>query len=80
MLSLEGFPCLGPNLLTLALAMRSLDLFRAKPDGTIEWCGTFFSMEAAKAKLQELLVAEPGDYFILDQVTGQKTDPNAPHS
>jgi hypothetical protein len=57
--------------------MRSLDLFRAKPDGTIEWCGSFFSMEAAKAKLQELLVAEPDDYFILDQVTGQKIDPNA---
>jgi hypothetical protein len=49
-----------------------LDVFRQEPDGSLLWCGAFPDLEAAKAKVHELLASARGEYFIFSQTTGHK--------
>jgi hypothetical protein len=49
-----------------------LDLFRTDPDGHVLWLGAAASFADAKARIEHLERSSPGEYLILDQVTGQK--------
>ena len=49
-----------------------VDIFKTEPAGAIVWRGSFASLEAAEARINELLVSDPGDYFAHIQSTGTK--------
>jgi hypothetical protein len=49
-----------------------LDIFEAKADGQLIWRDAVESIAAAKARIQELTMASPGDYIILDQNIGHR--------
>lgn len=51
----------------------SLDIFKTEADGQLLWRGAVESLAAAKARIQELEMASPGEYIILDQNTGHRT-------
>jgi len=50
----------------------SLDIVRIDPGGRVLWCGAVESFVAAKARIQKLELSSPGEYFILDQDTGNR--------
>jgi hypothetical protein len=50
----------------------SLDIFKISGAGVI-WHGAVATLETAKARIRRLALLSPGDYFILDQNTGQRT-------
>jgi len=49
-----------------------LDIFKTEADGHLLWRGAVESFAAAKARIQELTMASPGEYIILDQNTGHR--------
>jgi len=49
-----------------------LDIFKTEADGQLLWRGAVESFAAAKARIQELTMASPGEYIILDQNTGHR--------
>jgi hypothetical protein len=49
----------------------TFDVFRTEADGSVKWFGAFTDLEAAKARIEEL-ISSPGDYFIYNQATGNK--------
>ena len=49
-----------------------LDIFKTDPDGSVLWLGAVESVVAAKLRIQRLARSSPGEYLILDQVTGRK--------
>ena len=51
--------------------MRVLDLFRTTAQGT-EWVATFLDIYLAKDELRQIVLETPGEYFLLDQVSGEK--------
>jgi hypothetical protein len=51
--------------------MRALDLFRTTAQGT-EWVATFLDIDVAKEELRQLVLDTPGEYFLVDQVSGEK--------
>jgi hypothetical protein len=51
--------------------MRVLDLFRTTAQGT-EWVATFLDIYLAKEELRKLVLETPGEYFLLDRITGEK--------
>ena len=51
--------------------MTAFDLFRTTSQGT-EWVGTFLKLDWAKSDAKMLAGQVPGDYFIVDQVSGDK--------
>jgi len=51
---------------------RPLDIFRTDPDGHVLWLGAVESFAAAKARIEKLDRSSPGEYLILDQITGHK--------
>ena len=55
--------------------MRALDLFRTTAQGT-EWVATFSDIDLANEELRQLVLERPGEYFLLDQVSGEKFVPN----
>lgn len=44
-----------------------LDILRREPDGSFIWMEAARDLEAAKARLEELVGAAPGEYFVFDQ-------------
>lgn len=53
-------------------AFDEVDVFKTEPAGEILWRGSFASLEAAQARINELLVSDPAEYFIHNQSTGNK--------
>jgi sarcosine oxidase gamma subunit len=49
-----------------------LDIFRTEPDGHVLWLGAAESFAAAKARIEKLERSSPGEYLIIDQMTGHK--------
>ena len=52
-------------------AFEAVDIFRKEAAGIL-WLGSFSSLEAAKTRINELLVSDPGEYFSYNQPTGHK--------
>lgn len=44
-----------------------LDILRREPDGSFIWMEAVHDLEGAKARLEELVGAAPGEYFVFDQ-------------
>ena len=52
-------------------AFDEVDIF--KKEGTsVLWLGSFSSLEAAKTRINELLISDPGEYFTYNQSTEHK--------
>lgn len=51
--------------------MRALDLFRTTAHGT-EWVATFSDIDLASDELHQLVLETPGEYFLRDQISGEK--------
>lgn len=51
--------------------MRALDLFRTTAQGT-EWVATFSDIDLANEELRQVVLERPGEYFLLDQVSGEQ--------
>ena len=49
-----------------------LDVFKTLPNGEVLWRGSFSSLETAKTRINELLVSDPGEYFIHSHPTGEQ--------
>jgi hypothetical protein len=49
-----------------------LDIFRTDPEGHVLWLGGIESFVAAKGRVEELARSSPGEYLIVDQITGHK--------
>ena len=52
-------------------ALEAVDIFKMEQAGVL-WCGSFSSLEAATARINQLLVSDPGEYFTHIQSTGNK--------
>jgi hypothetical protein len=52
-------------------ASEEVDIFKMEQAG-VQWRGSFSSLEAAKARINQLLVTDPGEYFTHIQSTGNK--------
>jgi hypothetical protein len=50
----------------------SLDIFKINA-GDVLWRDAVATLEAAKTRIRRLALSSPGEYFILDQNTGQRT-------
>ncbi len=50
-----------------------LDIFHLEKDGTVIWRGTAETFDEAKLRVKNLATLSPGDYVILNQMTGKKT-------
>ncbi len=46
--------------------MSQFDIFRKEPEGRVLWRGTAGSIEEAKATVEKLGAAMPGEYLIVD--------------
>lgn len=49
------------------------NVFKSLPSGEVTWCGYFSSPESGKARINELLVTEPGEYLLHNHRSGQKS-------
>ena len=54
-----------------ARPVEEVDIFKTERAGVL-WRGTFSSLEAAKTRINELLVSDPAEYFTHSQSTGNK--------
>jgi hypothetical protein len=50
----------------------SLDIFKISGGGVL-WRDAVATLETAKARIRQFALSSPGEYFILDQKTGQRT-------
>jgi hypothetical protein len=50
----------------------SLDIFRKDPHGEVMWVAAAETPASAKAKIDELCLTQPGDYFVFNQETGRE--------
>jgi hypothetical protein len=48
------------------------DIFLTEAGGSLRWLEAAETLEAAKARVQELALCSPGEYVLLDQRTGNK--------
>jgi hypothetical protein len=48
-----------------------LDIFKTDSDGSVLWRGAVESLVAAKLRIQRLALSSPGEYLIVDQLTGE---------
>jgi len=49
----------------------SLDIFKIS-GGRVLWRDAVATLETAKARIRKLALSSPGEYFILDQNTGER--------
>jgi len=49
-----------------------LDIFKTDPDGSVLWRGAAETLIAAKLRIQRLALSSPGEYFVLNQRTGDR--------
>ena len=47
------------------------DILRRHSDGSLIWLEASFELTHARARLQQLYAAAPGEYFVFDQKTQQ---------
>lgn len=52
-------------------AFEEVDIFQMEQSGVV-WRGSFSSLEAAKARINQLIVSDPAEYFTYNQSTGTK--------
>ena len=52
--------------------IHSFDIFKIQPCGQVRWQGTQESFLAAKKHIQKINLSSPGQYIILNQITGDK--------
>jgi len=50
----------------------SLDIFRKDPQGEVMWVAAADTPASAKAKIDELCLTHPGNYFVFNQETGRE--------
>lgn len=50
-----------------------LEIFRIEKDGTLMWCDTVGTFEAAKARIEQLRRLRPSPYMVLSLKTGYRT-------
>ena len=55
----------------MKIACEEVDVFKME-DAAVLWRGAFLSLEAATARINQLLVSDPGEYFTHIQSTGNK--------
>jgi hypothetical protein len=48
------------------------DLFRTEDDGSVKWLGVCEDLDAAKARVMELSLKLPAEYFIYSQTSERK--------
>jgi hypothetical protein len=49
-----------------------LDIFKTDPDGQVLWLCAVEDFAAAKSCIENLERSSPGEYLILDEITGHK--------
>jgi hypothetical protein len=52
--------------------IHSFDIFKIQPSGQVRWQGTQESFLTAKRHIQKIMLSSPGQYIILNQITGDK--------
>jgi len=52
--------------------IHSFDIFKIQPGGQVRWQGTQESFLTAKKHIQKIILSSPGQYIILNQITGDK--------
>jgi hypothetical protein len=52
--------------------IHSFDIFRIEDGGHVLWQGTQESFLTAKNYIQRIAMSSPGQYIILNQITGEK--------
>ena len=52
-------------------AYEQVDVFKKEGAGVL-WLGSFSNVEAAKLRINELLISDPGEYFTFNQSTEHK--------
>ena len=52
--------------------IQPLDVFSTESDGTLLWRGSAEDFVAAKRFIESLAASRPGEFLILNQVTGQR--------
>ena len=55
-----------------ARQFEAIDIFKTDGGGGVLWRGSFASLKAARARINELLISDPGEYFTYNQPTGHK--------
>ena len=53
-------------------AVSPIDIFLTEADGCVLWRGEAGSIEAAKARILEFSIDSPGDYLILNRLSGTR--------
>jgi hypothetical protein len=52
--------------------VHTVDIFRIQPDGELVWIDSAISLEDGRARVFELMVDIPGEYFLFCQKTQEK--------
>ena len=52
--------------------IHSFDIFKIQPGGQVCWQGTQESFLTATKHIQRIILSSPGQYIILNQITGEK--------
>jgi hypothetical protein len=52
--------------------IHSFDIFKIQSGGQVRWQGTQESFLTAKKYVQKIIPSSPGQYIILNQITGDK--------
>jgi hypothetical protein len=52
--------------------IHSFDIFKIQPSGQVSWQGTQESFLTAEKHIQKIILSSPGQYIILNQITGDK--------
>jgi hypothetical protein len=55
-----------------SVADDSFDIFKIQPGGKVRWQGTQESFLTATKHIQRIILSTPGQYIILNQITGDK--------
>jgi hypothetical protein len=48
------------------------DIFQTESNGSVRWIGSAETLADAKARIQENSLRSPGEYLLLNQLTGRK--------
>jgi hypothetical protein len=52
--------------------IHSFDIFKIQPGGQVRWRGTQESFLTAKKYIQKIILSSPGQYIILNLITGDR--------
>jgi|HubBroStandDraft_1064217.scaffolds.fasta_scaffold1169635_2 hypothetical protein len=54
------------------MTLAPFDIFKAETGGTVLWLGSAEILREAETRVEQLAQRSPGDYLILNQITGTK--------